>query len=160
MLLLEKTMLTFASNSQVTASVSLRLLSPWKKAFEASYVDQHIAAAGAWNSIRGIHPLTSPLYPSFFTIDSITSPIELVLNRSQPQTPYTRGKPLPIIRTWPQTATQTHLNNLHWLVEKRTAIANTKYVSSTGHRSRKRSAHIRAHCCSRLQSRPSATISK
>ena len=59
-----------------------------KNDFEASYVDQHIAAAGAWNSILGFHPLISPEYPSRFMIVLNTSPIELLEKRSQPQTPW------------------------------------------------------------------------
>jgi hypothetical protein len=58
-----------------------------KNDFEASYVDQHIAAAGAWNSILGFHPLMSPEYPSRFMIVLNTSPIELLEKRSQPHTP-------------------------------------------------------------------------
>jgi len=50
-------------------------------------VDQQIAAAGAWNSILGFHPLISPEYPSRFMIVLNTSPIELLEKRSQPQTP-------------------------------------------------------------------------
>lgn len=73
---------------QVTMPLLLCSLSSWKNAFEASYVDQQIDAAGAWKSILGIQPLMSPLYPSFFTIVRITSPIEPVLNLSHPQTPW------------------------------------------------------------------------
>lgn len=62
-------------------------LSRWKKDFDASYVDQQIAAAGAWNSILGIHPLISPRYPSFLTTVSMTYLIELLENLSQPETP-------------------------------------------------------------------------
>jgi hypothetical protein len=58
-----------------------------KKDFEASYVDQQIAAAGAWNSILGFHPLMSPTYPSRLMIVFNTSPIELLEKRSQPHTP-------------------------------------------------------------------------
>ena len=65
--------------------------SSWKKAFTASYVDQQIAAAGAWNNIRGIHPLMRPLYPSFTTMVLKTSLIEPLVNLSQPQTPCTNS---------------------------------------------------------------------
>ena len=58
-----------------------------KNDFEASYVDQQMAAAGAWNSILGFHPLMSPTYPSRFIIVLNTSPIELLAKRSQPHTP-------------------------------------------------------------------------
>lgn len=58
-----------------------------KNDFEASYVDQHMAAAGAWNSILGFHPLISPTYPSRFIIVLNTSPIELLAKRSHPHTP-------------------------------------------------------------------------
>lgn len=67
-------------------------LSSWKKVFEASYVDQQIAAAGAWKSILGAHPLTRPLYPSFLTIVWKTSLIEPLLNLSQPQIPCTTNQ--------------------------------------------------------------------
>jgi len=46
-----------------------------------------MAAAGAWKSILGFHPLMSPEYPSRLTIVRITSLIEVLENLSQPQTP-------------------------------------------------------------------------
>lgn len=77
----------FYDFTQVPPSLSLLALSSWKMDFDASYVDQHIAAAGAWNSILGIHPLMSPLYPSFFNIVSTTSLIEPLPYLSHPQIP-------------------------------------------------------------------------
>jgi len=47
-----------------------------------------MAAAGAWKSILGFHPLMSPEYPSRLTIVCITSRIEVLENLSQPQTPW------------------------------------------------------------------------
>ena len=69
-----------------------------KNDFEASYVDQQIAAAGAWNSILGFHPLISPAYPSRFMIVLNTSPIELLEKRSQPHTPW--GSKWVLLLSW------------------------------------------------------------
>lgn len=65
----------------------LVVCSSWKKDLPASYVDQQMAAAGAWKSILGIHPLMRLLYPSFFTITRKTSLIDPLVNLSHPQTP-------------------------------------------------------------------------
>lgn len=88
--------------AQVPSSLLLLELSSWKTDLQASYVDQHIAAAGAWNSILGIHPLISPLYPSFFTIVWRTSPIESLLNLSHPHTPWAAEKNKWSLKHWNQ----------------------------------------------------------
>ena len=82
-------MAVFLEVIQVTFPLLVLPLSSWKMVFKASYVDQQIAAAGAWKSILGIHPRMSPLYPSFLSTVRNTSPMEPLLNLSHPQTPCT-----------------------------------------------------------------------
>lgn len=53
----------------------------------ASYVDQQMAAAGAWNRTLGFRPCIKARGPSLATIFLIAITIELLLNVSAPQTP-------------------------------------------------------------------------
>jgi hypothetical protein len=69
-----------------------------------------MAAAGAWNSILGFHPLMSPIYPSRFIIVLNTSPIELLAKRSQPHTPWTTKITVTSLKV--KTAQRIHIKNI------------------------------------------------